>query len=364
MKWSWKIARVAGIDVYIHATFLILLIWLGMVFWNDSGSILAVVNGLAFILALFGCVLLHEYGHALTARHYGIQTRNIVLLPIGGVAALEGMPKDPRQEIRVALAGPMVNFLIAVLLWLMLAPGTSDPPLSLVQGSFLERLMIVNIVLAVFNLLPAFPMDGGRVLRALLAMWLNRTQATQIAANVGQLMALGFGFLGLLYNPFLLFIALFVWIGAVAEASAERMKLALYGATAGQAMLQEYHTLSTQNTLQEAVNLTLKTLQKDFPIENNGKLVGVLSQVRLLEELEKHNESTPIERVQLESISTVDIHTPLEDLLTRMQGSSTVLVAVQERGQVVGIVDLDNIMELIKIHNAVEQHQGSAETRR
>ncbi len=357
MKWSWKIARVAGIDVYIHATFLILLAWLAMSYWNQSGSAIAVARGLGFVLALFACVILHEYGHALTARRYGIHTRNITLLPIGGVAALEGMPKDPRQEIKIALAGPLVNFVIAGVLWILVGNET-EAPLGLTQGSFLHWLMAVNFILAVFNLLPAFPMDGGRVLRAALALRMSSAQATRVAANVGQVMALGFGWLGLVYNPFLLFIALFVWIGAAAEASAERMKSALSGATAGHAMLTEYHTLSAEQSLKTAVDLTLKSNQKDFPVVKDGQFTGVLTQSLLLKGLEDGGEETPVGSLALDEAARADIHESLDALLARMQGNHIRLVAVQDGGHTVGIVDLDNIMELIRIHTAIEGHRS------
>jgi Zn-dependent protease len=203
MKWSWKLTRLAGIDVYVHATFFILIAWIGLSYWLVDGTLAAVITGVGFILSLFACVVLHELGHALTARRYGIRTRNITLLPIGGVAALERMPEDPKQEITMALAGPAVNLLIALGLWLWLSASNAILPvdqLSLADGSFLVRLMIVNVILAIFNLLPAFPMDGGRVLRATLSMRMDRNRATQVAARVGQGLALWLGFIGLLYK--------------------------------------------------------------------------------------------------------------------------------------------------------------------
>jgi len=211
MKWSWKIGEYKGIGVYIHATFLLIIIWVAYLHWDAGQSLAETINGIIFVLAIFACVVLHEFGHALTAQKYNIKTRDITLLPIGGVARLERMPDDPRQELYVALAGPAVNVVIAaaIFIWLMitsaLEPVTS---LTVTSGSFLERLMIVNIFLVLFNMLPAFPMDGGRVTRALLAMRMDYARATHIAANLGQGMALLFGFLGFFTNPFLIFIAL------------------------------------------------------------------------------------------------------------------------------------------------------------
>ena len=189
MRWSWRLARLAGIIDWVHATFLILLAWVGISYWDLEGSISAVVSGVGFILLLFGCVVLHELGHALTARRYGIRTRHITLLPIGGVAALEKMPDDPKREIAVALAGPAVNLAIALslLLWINISNEMATAEhWSLYEGTFLQQMMLVNVVLAAFNLLPAFPMDGGRVLRALLATGMGYVQATDIAATVGE----------------------------------------------------------------------------------------------------------------------------------------------------------------------------------
>ena len=230
MKWQWKLGNFAGIDVYVHATFLLLIGWVGYSHWLEHQNWGQVFNGILFILALFGCVILHEYGHALTARKYGIKTRDITIYPIGGVARLERMPEKPIEELWVALMGPVVNVVIAAGLFAYLYLTSSLVPLNeltVASGSFLERLMTVNISLVLFNLIPAFPMDGGRVLRALLAMRMDYVKATQIAANIGQGMALLFGLIGLFGNAMLLFIAFFIWIGASQESSATQMKNAI-----------------------------------------------------------------------------------------------------------------------------------------
>ena len=222
MKWSFHLARIAGIDVRVHATFFLLLAWFGFVYYAEGGPA-AVFTGLSFIILLFVCVILHEFGHALAARAYGINTPDITLLPIGGLARLERMPDKPWQELVVALAGPAVNVVIAFALYIVIGRLFDFGELQAVAeggGNLLTKLLAINVMLVAFNLLPAFPMDGGRVLRALLAMRLKHAKATRIAAIVGQIVAVLFGLLGLFGgNPFLLFIAVFVFFGAKAEAS-------------------------------------------------------------------------------------------------------------------------------------------------
>ncbi|MDB5351466.1 MAG: Peptidase [Planctomycetota bacterium] len=222
MTWSWRLGRIAGIDVYVHATFLLLLAWevmAGLQAHSDAGEML---GGLGFILVLFGIVVLHELGHAMAARSYGIHTRDITLLPIGGVARLEWVPRDPGPELVIALAGPAVNLVLAAVIYLVMALGRGPSPFgeALHAGGILDRLFWVNVSLAVFNLLPAFPMDGGRVLRAVLAIRMDYNRATRVAASIGQGLAILFAILGFFYDPLLIIIALFVWLGA-AEAAGQ-----------------------------------------------------------------------------------------------------------------------------------------------
>ncbi|MEE8586774.1 MAG: site-2 protease family protein, partial [Acidobacteriota bacterium] len=238
MKWSIKLVTIAGIGVYMHLTFLLLLGWMALRFYSQGQSLTEILTGMVSVLLLFVVVVLHEFGHALTARRFGIGTRDITLLPIGGVARLERMPEDPKQELLVALAGPAVNVALAIGIFLLLLFTGSLPeevPPNIMQDIPLF-LLVINIMLALFNMLPAFPMDGGRVLRALLAMRMEYVSATQIAAQIGQAMALLFGFAGLFASPFLIFIALFVWIAASEEAGLVQMKTAMAGMPISKAM--------------------------------------------------------------------------------------------------------------------------------
>jgi len=361
MKWAWKVGTFAGIPVYIHSTFVLILVWVG---WNSVSrgqGWAAALGGLIFVLVLFGCVVLHEFGHALTARRYGIRTRDITLLPIGGLARLERMPDDPRQEFWVALAGPAVNVVIALaLLFLLALQGQYQPVgrVSITAGPFIERVMVVNVVLVIFNMLPAFPMDGGRVLRAVLAMRMDYTRATQLAATVGQGMALLFAFLGLMYNPFLVFIALFVWIGASQESGMVQMRSALSGIPVAHAMITEFHTLDPQDSLAHAVSLTLTTAQKDFPVVEFGQVVGVLDQQELFRALAEGGQQVPVGQVMQRDFETADSYEMLEPVLERLQGSTASLIPVLRLGSLVGIVTSDNVAEFLNIQSAIRPERA------
>lgn len=358
MRWSWKIAEFAGIGVYVHATFTLLIAWVVLMHWMQGQSLQATVAGVLFILALFACVVLHEFGHALTARKFGIATRDITLLPIGGVARLERMPDDPRQELWVALAGPAVNVVIAALLYLWLDfTGAWQPvaTLTVTRGSFAERLLLVNVFLIVFNMLPAFPMDGGRVLRAVLAMRMEYTRATQIAASLGQAMALLFGFLGFFYNPFLLFIALFVWMGAAQESSMVQMKSALGGIPVRRAMQTEFRTLAAGDTLERAIEMILSGSQQDFPIMDDGRLVGILTRSDLLRALAHGQTHAPVSEVMQRDFRAVDPGDMLETAFLKLQDCQCHTLPVVRRGELVGLVTAENLGEFLMIQAALQK---------
>ena len=358
MKWSWKIGKLAGIDLRIHATFLLLLGWVGASHWLRGKSLDAMLAGVGFIVALFGCVLLHELGHALAARRYGIPTRDITLLPIGGVARLERMPEKPGQELWVALAGPAVNVVIAAVLfaWLTLTHGWAPiGQLSVAAGPFLERLWLANLSLVLFNLIPAFPMDGGRVLRALLASRMEYVKATQIAAGVGQALALVFGFVGLFTNPMLLFIALFVWIGASQEASATQMKSALSGTPIRAAMLTDFRELEAADTLADAIRLTLQGSQQDFPVVEQRKVIGILTRTELLVALAEHGKDHPVAAVMRRDFVVTDYTEMLETAFQRLQECECHTMPVVHDGRLVGLLTMDNLGEYFLIQAAMKK---------
>jgi Zn-dependent protease/CBS domain-containing protein len=356
MKWSTKIGTFAGIDVYVHTTFLILIGWVALAHWRTGHSAAAAVEGVAFVLALFACVVLHEFGHALTARRFGIKTRDITLLPIGGVARLERMPDDPRQELWVALAGPAVNVGIALALFVGLqVTGTLAPlgTLGVAGGSVLQRLMLVNVFLVSFNMLPAFPMDGGRVLRALLAIRMDYMRATQIAANIGQGMAFLVGLLGLFFNPFLVFIALFVWIGAGQEAAMTQMKAALGGIPLERAMITDFRTLSPDDSLAHAVELLLAGAQQDFPIVENGAVVGILTRADLLTALARQEQQSPVADVMRRNFLTADAADMIDVAFQRLQEHECHTIPVVRGGILIGLLTMDNMGEFLRVQAAI-----------
>jgi Zn-dependent protease len=361
MTWSWKLARIAGIDIYVHATFFIVIGWIGVVHWNESQSVAAVVGGVGFILAMFACIVAHEYGHALTAARYGIRTRDITLLPIGGVARLERMPDVPIQELWVALAGPAVNVVIALLLfgWLQASGGwESVDRVGVATGGFVERVMLANVFLAGFNMLPAFPMDGGRALRGLLATRMEYTRATQRAASIGQGMAILFAFIGLQGNPILIFIALFVWIGAGQEASMVQMKSALAGIPVRRAMLTDFRTLTPSNTLGDAADLVLTGSQQDFPVVRDGHIEGILTRSDLLKALTERGRHAAIGESIKRECATADVAEMLETVLARLQSGDCHTVPITERGALIGLVTTDNIGEFLAIQAAERQRSS------
>ncbi len=362
MKWSLQIGRWLGVDVYVHATFLLLLGLVGMMQWADGGSLAAAGEAVGFFCAIFGCVLLHEFGHALAARQCGIRTKDITLLPIGGVARLERMPDRPGQELFVALAGPAVNVVLALglLLWLALVRGFRGDGLSeAFEDSIAVRLLLVNGMLVVFNLIPAFPMDGGRVLRALLSFWLDRVRATRIAAVLGRGFAVVFGLVGLLSlmggpgSPLLVLIAVLVWTGAGAEARAVAVSSQLTGARARDAMLTHFFVLRPQDPLSRAVDFMLAGSQHDFPVVDEGRVVGVVMRQGILAALSRCGNRAPVLEAMERDFQMVDAADPLDGILSRTGARPTLFAPVISEGRLVGLLTAENVAELVMIRTAL-----------
>lgn len=357
MSWSIRIGRFAGTDVKIHVTFLLLLAWIGFAHYARGGAA-AAFEGVLFICLLFGCVLLHEFGHALMARVYGIQTPDITLLPIGGLARLQRMPDKPMEELLVALAGPAVNMVIAGVLFAVLGRVTDFTELQRLEDpgvSMIAKLATVNVILVVFNLIPAFPMDGGRVLRALLASFMNYARATQIAATVGQGIAFVFGFLGLFGNPLLLFIALFVYLGASQEAAMAQMRDLARGVAVSAAMVTEFVTLPSEATLADAVEAVIRTSQHEFPvIEDGGRVLGLLMQDDMIAAIKAHGTSLPVREVMRSDLPAVQADQSFDSAFREMQECQCPALPVLDRaGQLVGLITTENVGEMMLIRSVL-----------
>lgn len=354
MKWSFSIIKVAGIDVRVHVTFFLLLAFFGWVSWQ-SGGLPGAWAGIAFILLLFLCVLLHEFGHAFAARFFGIRTPDITLLPIGGVARLERMPRNPFQELVVAVAGPAVNVVIAFVLFLVLGRFVNIQEMLTVDevgaGQILTKLMVVNIWLVLFNMVPAFPMDGGRILRALLAMRLRYDRATTIAARVGQVIAVLFGIWGIVGGNFLLlFIAMFVFMGAQQEMVMAKIHGSLdEGAKVSDGMVTRFSTLSENEPLWQAKDAAMQSMQSVFPVVNDFLEVrGFVSRDELLAPMRPGQEMFSTGSLAREAL-VIPSDELFDKAIDAMQQKGVSIAAVVNRNnQLVGLVSLAHLLERSK----------------
>ena len=353
---SFKLFDVAGTAVRVHPTFFLLLAWIATVYWRKGGPMEA-VYGVIFIAILFVCVVLHEFGHIFMARRYGIMTPDVTLLPIGGVASLERMPEKPGQEIMVALAGPAVNLVIGALLLIPLGGQIDFEKLNKIQHApidLLSQIAFANIALFVFNLIPAFPMDGGRVLRAVLAFKMDYARATRMAATIGQGLAVLFGVLGLLGNPFLILIALFIFMAAAGEAGYVETRALMRGYRAKDAMISTYETLRTDEDLDAAAKKLLETTQQEFPIvDASGQLHGVLTRENLINGLRDKGGATPVIDAMTADIPTVGGEETLANVLETLQKKTMPVVAVVDEGhRFMGYINSENLTELMMIRSS------------
>tara|TARA_Y100001935_G_scaffold255660_1_gene270697 strand:+ start:38901 stop:39971 length:1071 start_codon:yes stop_codon:yes gene_type:complete len=355
MKWSLYIGKPAGIKVFIHWTFILLVIWLSWMHLQQGHGLFEILIGLLFLAALFACVTLHEFGHALAARRYGIGTRDINLLPIGGVARLESMPEDPKEELVVAIAGPAVNVVIAIGLYLiMLVMGQSDMELShhITGGNFLADLLLINIILVLFNLIPAFPMDGGRVLRALLAFKMKRSKATRVAASVGQLLAIGFVFFGLFYNPWLLFIGIFVFLGAGAESKQVVATESLREIKVQDLMATDYLALSQTASVSKAAAAFMESREPELVVTDEERFVGLVSYERIIEEIQKGHFDNPVVTLIKEEVQTLAPGTLIYELASKIQQSGQRVFPVLDDGRLEGVISHTDLIHLLEQNQA------------
>lgn len=355
MKGALRIGRVAGIKIEVHWTFTLILLWVVFLDIQRGGNLSSALLNVTLILFLFVCVVLHELGHALTAKRLNIKTKQITLLPIGGVASMEKMPEKPSEELLVALAGPAVNVVLALLLYLVVPVRTyftldasnleqllSSPSLE----TLLFYLFIANVMLVVFNMIPAFPMDGGRVLRALLSFRMDRIQATDIAASLGQVIAVIFFILGLFYNPFLVLIALFIFIGAYGENQMVKQESMMKGHTIQDAMLKNFTVLKPENTLPEVVDLILAGTEKDFIVMEEEAISGILLQKDIVPHIK--NPSLQVRDLMRKNFKTLGAHEDLKRFFDLVNSEKQRFFPVTNRdGGLLGAIDMTNVSEFL-----------------
>jgi len=355
MKGALKLGSIAGIKIEVHWTFTLLLIWVVFLDIQRGGNLSSAILNIVFILLLFLCVVLHELGHALTARRFKITTRQITLLPIGGVASLERMPEKPGQELLVALAGPAVNVLIALLL-LAVVPlrvylGMDAESLEqLISAPTIETLLfyllIANIMLVAFNLIPAFPMDGGRVFRAILAFTMDRTKATEIAASLGQVLAVVFFILGLFYNPFLVLIALFIFIGAYGENKMVKQTSLVEGHIVSEATLTNITVLHPDTELSEVVDIIIAGSEKDFVVMDGNRIVGLLYHKEILRNAK--NTSLKVRDIMNIQFKTLSSNAALQEFFNLLADQRNLFFPViDQKGALMGAIDMSNVSEFL-----------------
>lgn len=361
MPWSVTVGRLGETAIRIHVTFLLFLVWIWAAYYRSGGAP-AAWEGVLFVALLFACVLLHELGHVFAARHYGVKTPDITLWPFGGIANMERIPEKPSEELVVAIAGPAVNVVIALVILVFLgatlgSAGINADELAKIEdpgSSLLVKLAGANIFLVLFNLIPAFPMDGGRVLRALLAMNMGHARATALAASIGQGLAIGLGLLGIFTNPMLMIIGVFVFLAASGEAGQVQLKEASRGHIVADAMITHFETLGPQSTVDDAADALIRSTQKEFPVvDGAGRLRGVLTRDAMIRALKDTGPQTPVIEVMQPDIPTVEARSKLDAALKLITSARVPAVGVVDvAGRLVGLLTPENVGELMMVHVA------------
>ncbi|MFH0822867.1 MAG: site-2 protease family protein [Pseudomonadota bacterium] len=343
MKWSFRIGSILGIPIKLHVTFLLLLV---VVLLTESSFLgTGGIWGVVFICLVFASVVFHELGHSVVARRYGIPVIDITLLPIGGVARMASPPKEPLHEIMIAVAGPVSSLFLAMCLWFLSEAATEINIWDLsIKSNIVAQLCSVNLVLALFNLIPAFPMDGGRVLRGVLGLRLGPLKATKIAVGVGQVFAIALFFLGIwVMNLFMILIALFVYIGAESEERQMGLMLSLDGVNASSVMISDIQSVSPEQTVGEVMERFFRTYQGDFPVVADGWLVGLITRETLTEALHKTGHTVAVETIMARDFPTARETTPLMEILEIMNNAGSKVVAIVGDQRLKGLVTLEQI---------------------
>jgi Zn-dependent protease/CBS domain-containing protein len=353
MFWSFLVGRVAGTAVRIHITFLLFLAWLATDAYFKHGLAEA-SRTLIFLVSVFGCVVAHEFGHVLAARMFGIATPDITLYPFGGVARLNAVPRQPSQEFFVAIAGPAVNVVIAAgLVW----AGAMLTPEALLrdQADLGSRLAAANVVLALFNLLPAFPMDGGRVLRAALSAFMGFERATRLAAIVAHWLAIALALGGIFLDPMLIIIAVVILIGATAELQATAVRLLAKDRSVASAMITQFVTLPATANVADAAEMFLRTSQKVIPIlEDSGSLLGVIQIGDVVRELyARSDQERSAAEIAVTDIPRLSAHATLDEAFRLLRENSASAVAIiDEDAKLRGLVTPETLSEMIMLYEA------------
>ena len=364
LKYVLTLGKPFGIKVSVHWSFLLIIAWVVYVDIQQGLTLNQILYSILFVLFIFLCVVIHELSHSLTARKYGISTRSITLLPIGGVADLEKMPEDPKEEFTVSIAGPISNLAIALILWIVLTiSGNFDLQgedfRAINKSNFLIVLTFANLMLATFNLLPVFPMDGGRVLRALLAIRLPREKATYIAMNIGKFLAVGLGLLGLYINPFLIIIAIFIFIGAQREYDMIRYTSVLTGYLVRDNLINEFTPLHPYESIQRAVDILLSTPEERFVVTEDKMVKGILTRNDIIEGLMNYDKDQEIALIMNKDVTVFSEDTPLEIAYEKMRNKQiTMAPVVDDNDELIGIIDMVNINEFLMV-KSVHKRQSS-----
>lgn len=366
MRWSFTVARVGETVVRIHVTLLLLVAWYAWGGWRVAG-VQGAFDQFLFIALLFLSVLLHEFGHIRAARHYGIPTPDVILTPIGGVARIARMPDRPREELVIALAGPLVTLVLAALLAggvLLFEGGNALTPSWFDDVSIWAALAWTNVVLLVFNLIPAFPMDGGRVLRALLASRIGMVRGTRIAARVGQMLAIVLAILGLQYNPFLVLIAVFVFLGAEAEYEHVRTRQLAGDLTAGRLTVTDLRILPPTMRLDHAIGLLTRSDQRAFPVlDDNGHLLGIITRDDLLRGVAEKGLDAPVTEAMVppDVTGTIEVGMPFTEAVGRLyEGKRDALPVIDATGRFVGLMTRDNVTDVLVVQQLRQGSGGHA----
>ncbi len=353
MRWSLPVGKLFGIPIRVHLTFLLLLAFI----WYVESSVQGAYAGfysLIFWVLIFFCVFLHELGHSLVAQSYGLKIASIILLPIGGVSQITEIPRDPIKEVAITVAGPAVNFLIAGVLLLFgkgLFPSLRFSEISLQSGSIIVDLFWANVMLGLFNIVPAYPMDGGRILRGLIAMKRGYLEATKLAADVGKVFAIGFIIIGFFYNWWLILIGIFVFSSASSEAEATVLSSTLEKIEVRDLMITDFKTISPDEPLTAVVDKSLHTFQHDFPVVEDGKFVGILTRTSVIESLRHRLHETLVKDIAKKDFPSIVPEAKAAEALTAMRSSHVTVAPVERDGTLYGIITIEKLLEASDVLN-------------